>query len=194
MFSHKVGENILPFFIYTNNAPRSALVRDFGDCRDNKGKFAKRVFACLRHEKMTKRRSSHHGNRYGAFGVFVHLFCTLLYKILEHRKRVHALLRIRDRTGHALRMPLYGPDRKRFMLDRFCEGVTVGFAPCDRLEAVAEFVECLVVVAVYFHGLSVEVSENGITLDAHRMADSLGVVAAELSRDILGECAAEVYV
>ena len=50
------------------------------------------------------------------------------------------------------------------------------------------------VVAVYFHGLSVEVSENGITLDAHRMADSLGVVAAELSRDILGECAAEVYV
>ena len=31
MFSHKVGENILPFFIYTNNAPRSALARDFGD-------------------------------------------------------------------------------------------------------------------------------------------------------------------
>ena len=47
MFSHKVGENILPFFIYTNNEPRSALARDFGDCRDNKGKFAKRVFACL---------------------------------------------------------------------------------------------------------------------------------------------------
>ena len=116
MFSHKVGENILPFFIYTNNAPRSALARDFGDCRDNKGKFAKRVFACLRHEKMTKRRSSHHGNRYGAFGVFVHLFCTLLYKILEHRKRVHALLRVCDRTGHALRMPLYGPDRKRFWI------------------------------------------------------------------------------
>ena len=46
MFSHKVGENILPFFIYTNNAPRSALARDFGDCRDNKGKLEKRVFTC----------------------------------------------------------------------------------------------------------------------------------------------------
>ena len=158
MFSHKVGENILPFFIYTNNAPRSALARDFGDCRDNKGKFAKRVFACLRHEKMTKRRSSHHGNRYGAFGVFVHLFCTLLYKILEHRKRVHALLRVRDRTGHALRMPLYGPDRKSLVLHSLCESVSVGLAPCDGLETFAELVEGLVVVAVYFHGLAVKVS------------------------------------
>ena len=51
MFSHKVGENILPFFIYTNNEPKSALARDLGDCRDNKGKLAKRVFTCLREQR-----------------------------------------------------------------------------------------------------------------------------------------------
>ena len=33
--------------IYANNEPKSALARDLGDCRDNKGKLAKRVFACL---------------------------------------------------------------------------------------------------------------------------------------------------
>ena len=31
---------------YANNEPKSALARDLGDCRDNKGKLAKRVFAC----------------------------------------------------------------------------------------------------------------------------------------------------
>ena len=31
---------------YANNAPKSALARDLGDCRDNKGKLAKRVFTC----------------------------------------------------------------------------------------------------------------------------------------------------
>ena len=34
-------------FFYTNNEPKSALARDLGDCRDNKGKLAKRVFTCL---------------------------------------------------------------------------------------------------------------------------------------------------
>ncbi len=34
------------FFIYANNEPKSALARDLGDCRDNKGKLAKRVFTC----------------------------------------------------------------------------------------------------------------------------------------------------
>ena len=34
-------------FIYANNEPKSALARDLGDCRDNKGKLAKRVFTCL---------------------------------------------------------------------------------------------------------------------------------------------------
>ena len=34
--------------IYANNEPKSALARDLGDCRDNKGKLAKRVFTCLR--------------------------------------------------------------------------------------------------------------------------------------------------
>ena len=33
-------------FIYANNEPKSALARDLGDCRDNKGKLAKRVFTC----------------------------------------------------------------------------------------------------------------------------------------------------
>ena len=32
---------------YANNEPKSALARDLGDCRDNKRKFAKRVFSCL---------------------------------------------------------------------------------------------------------------------------------------------------
>ena len=36
------------FLIYANNEPKSALARDLGDCRDNKGKLAKRVFTCLR--------------------------------------------------------------------------------------------------------------------------------------------------
>ena len=31
---------------YTDNEPKSALARDLGDCRDNKGKLAKRVFTC----------------------------------------------------------------------------------------------------------------------------------------------------
>ena len=34
------------FLIYANNEPKSALARDLGDCRDNKGKLAKRVFTC----------------------------------------------------------------------------------------------------------------------------------------------------
>ena len=29
-----------------NSEPKSALARDLGDCRDNKGKLAKRVFTC----------------------------------------------------------------------------------------------------------------------------------------------------
>ena len=32
---------------YADNEPKSALARDLGDCRDNKGKLANRVFACL---------------------------------------------------------------------------------------------------------------------------------------------------
>ena len=40
----------MPFFTgaftYANNEPKSALARDLGDCRDNKGKLAKRVFTC----------------------------------------------------------------------------------------------------------------------------------------------------
>ena len=36
------------FFYYANNEPKSAVARDLGDCRDNKGKLAKRVFTCLR--------------------------------------------------------------------------------------------------------------------------------------------------
>ena len=32
---------------YADNEPKSALARDLGDCRDNKGKLAKRVFTCL---------------------------------------------------------------------------------------------------------------------------------------------------
>ena len=34
-------------FIYANNEPKSALARDLGDCRDNKGKLAKRAFTFL---------------------------------------------------------------------------------------------------------------------------------------------------
>ena len=51
--SQKAGEiRVAPpdftgFFIYANNEPKSALARDLGDCRDNKGKLAKRVFTCL---------------------------------------------------------------------------------------------------------------------------------------------------
>ena len=35
------------FFYYANNEPKSAVARDLGDCRDNKGKLAKRVFTCF---------------------------------------------------------------------------------------------------------------------------------------------------
>ena len=31
---------------YADNEPKSALARDLGDCRDNKGKHAKHVFTC----------------------------------------------------------------------------------------------------------------------------------------------------
>ena len=34
------------FSVYANNEPKPALARDLGDCRDNKGKLAKRVFTC----------------------------------------------------------------------------------------------------------------------------------------------------
>ena len=34
------------FLDYANNEPKSALARDLDDSRDNKGKLAKRVFAC----------------------------------------------------------------------------------------------------------------------------------------------------
>ena len=34
-------------FFYANNEPKSALARDLGDCRDNKGKLAKRVMATV---------------------------------------------------------------------------------------------------------------------------------------------------
>lgn len=50
VFSHFVSyyEKMIKFliFIYANNEPKSALARDLGDCRDNKGKLAKRVFTC----------------------------------------------------------------------------------------------------------------------------------------------------
>ncbi len=42
------GQAVRFFCIYANNGPKSALARDLGDCRDNKGKLAKRVFTCLR--------------------------------------------------------------------------------------------------------------------------------------------------
>ena len=41
------GQAVRFFCIYANNGPKSALARDLGDCRDNKGKLAKRVFTCL---------------------------------------------------------------------------------------------------------------------------------------------------
>ena len=44
--SWKIGCDTAPF-IYANNEPKSALAREPGDCRDNKGKLAKRVFTCL---------------------------------------------------------------------------------------------------------------------------------------------------
>ena len=31
---------------YADNEPKSARARDLGDCRNNKGKLAKRVFTC----------------------------------------------------------------------------------------------------------------------------------------------------
>ena len=40
------------FFVYANNEPKSALARDLGDCRDNKGKLAKRVFTCFISQEM----------------------------------------------------------------------------------------------------------------------------------------------
>ena len=33
--------------LFCGQSPKSALARDLGDCRDNKGKLAKRVFTCL---------------------------------------------------------------------------------------------------------------------------------------------------
>ena len=39
------------FSVYANNEPKSALARDLGDCRDNKGKLAKRVFTCSERKK-----------------------------------------------------------------------------------------------------------------------------------------------
>ena len=42
------GRSLQSVFIYANDEPKSALARDLGDCRDNKGKLAKRVFTCLR--------------------------------------------------------------------------------------------------------------------------------------------------
>ena len=36
----------LPGFFYANNEPKSALARNPGDCRDNKGKLAKCDFTC----------------------------------------------------------------------------------------------------------------------------------------------------
>ena len=43
----KPGDHNSPgFSIYANNEPKSALARDLGDCRDNKGKTANRVFTC----------------------------------------------------------------------------------------------------------------------------------------------------
>ena len=38
---------IIEPLIYANNGSKSALARDLVDCRDNKGKLAKRVFICL---------------------------------------------------------------------------------------------------------------------------------------------------
>ena len=35
-----------------NSEPKSALARDLGDCRDNKGKLAKRVFTCFISQEM----------------------------------------------------------------------------------------------------------------------------------------------
>ena len=32
--------------LFTRQSPKSALARDLGDCRDNKGKLEKRVFTC----------------------------------------------------------------------------------------------------------------------------------------------------
>ena len=85
-------------------------------------------------------------------------FAHLLHEVLKHRKRVGTFLRVCNRAGHALRVPLYGPDRKSLVLHSLCEGVSVGLAPCDGLETFAELIEGLVVVAVYFHGLAVKVS------------------------------------
>ena len=36
---------------YADNEPKSALARDLGDCRDNKGKLAKCVFTCYRTQR-----------------------------------------------------------------------------------------------------------------------------------------------
>ena len=48
LFSAHPNIHYRTFFIYANNEPKSALARDLGDCRDNKGKLAKRVFTCRR--------------------------------------------------------------------------------------------------------------------------------------------------
>ena len=44
-FLERMSENVAVFF--ADNEPKSALARDLGNCRDNKGKLAKRVFTCL---------------------------------------------------------------------------------------------------------------------------------------------------
>ena len=40
-------------FIYANNEPKSALVRDPGDCRDNKGKLVSVFSLVVVHEEKT---------------------------------------------------------------------------------------------------------------------------------------------
>ncbi|MBD9007250.1 MAG: hypothetical protein EGQ98_02575 [Clostridium sp.] len=55
-------------FFYANNEPKSALARDLGDCRDNKGKLAKRVFTCYNRK--------FRGIPYYTKGIDVPILCT----------------------------------------------------------------------------------------------------------------------
>ena len=55
-------------FFYANNEPKSALARDLGDCRDNKGKLAKRVFTCYNRK--------FRGIPYYTKGIDVPMLCT----------------------------------------------------------------------------------------------------------------------
>ena len=41
------GRSLQSVFIYADDEPKSALARDLGDCRDNKGKLVKRFFTCF---------------------------------------------------------------------------------------------------------------------------------------------------